>query len=63
MEKESSLKWCYIGENQEYVIMTCTKEDWETIRTAVEWAAYKKRSEELAQESDAWNYGYTRENR
>lgn len=62
MEKDNSLKWCYVGENKEYVVMTCTREDWEKIRDVVEWAR-KRLDKDLRNESDEFNYGYTRENR
>ena len=61
-QKDTSLHWCYIGENKEYVMMTCTREDWEKIRDVVEWAR-KRLDQDLARESDEFNYGYTRENR
>jgi len=58
-KKENSLKWCYIGENKDQVMMVCSKEDWEAICDIVEWA--KKQS--MLRESDNWNYSYTAENR
>ena len=58
-QKDTSLHWCYVGENQEYVVMTCTREDWETIRKAVEVAT----NYQIRNESDMANYSYTRENR
>lgn len=61
MEKENSLMWCYIGENKDQVMMTCSKEEWETICKALELVK-NGRVIPLASESDEWNYGYTRRN-
>ena len=56
----SKLTWCYIGNNQEYVMMTCTREDWEKIRIALESARrFLDKEYRLAHESDEFNYGYT----
>ena len=57
--EDKSLRWCYIGDNKEYVMMTCTREDWEKIRDVVEWAR-KRLDQDLARESDEANYSYTR---
>ena len=61
-KKDNSLKWCYIGENNEYVMMTCTREDWESIIHIVEWAKNRLHKDrgDIVHESDEWNYGYTR---
>ena len=61
-QKENSLKWCYIGENKDQVLMLCSKKDWESICGIIEWAR-NKYLQDLCYESDEWNFGYTRENR
>ena len=53
------INWCYIGENKDYVMMTCSKEDWENIIKTLEWAR-NRLQEDVLHESDEWNYGYTR---
>ena len=59
-QETKSLKWCYIGNNKEYVMMTCTREDWEKIRIALESARrFLDKEYRLAHESDEFNYGYT----
>ena len=67
MEKENSLMWCYIGENKDQVMMTCSKEDWENIIKIIEWAKnrlHQDRGDYVPDihESDEWNYDYTRRN-
>lgn len=47
-----SIMWCYCGENNDQVMMTCSKEDWEAICKLINRAAYRN-------ESDEWNYSYT----
>ena len=60
MVKKNSLMWCYIGENNDKVMMTCSKEEWETICKALELVSNGK--VHMCFESDEWNYGYTRRN-
>ena len=65
MEKENSLKWCYIGKNKDRVMIVCSKEDWESIIRIIEWAKnrlHQDRGDYVPNihESDEWNYGYTR---
>ena len=64
-EKDKSLKWCYIGENKDQVLMVCSKEDWESIIHIIEWAKnrlHQDRGDYVPNihESDEWNYSYTR---
>ena len=59
VKKDEPINWCYIGENKDHVLMTCSKEDWESIIKIVNWANTKLH-EDILHESDEWNYGYTR---
>ncbi len=58
MEKENSLMWCYVGENKDQVMMTCSREEWETICKALDWVRHQKNIY-IPSESDDWNYSYT----
>ena len=51
------IMWCYFGENNDQVMMTCSKEDWENICKALELVSKGKVL--LHSESDEWNYSYT----
>ena len=56
---EEPINWCYIGEKKDHVLMTCSREDWESIIRIIEWAKNRLHQYQL-HESDEWNYGYTR---
>jgi len=65
VKKDEPINWCYIGENKDHVLMTCSREDWESIIKIIEWAKnrlHKDRGDYVPDihESDEWNYGYTR---
>ena len=64
-KNEEPINWCYIGENKDHVLMTCSREDWENIIKIIEWAKnrlHQDRGDYVpdVHESDEWNYGYTR---
>lgn len=58
-QDNKSILWGYIGENQEYVVMTCTREDWNKIIKILEYVRDKKEHYRMAHESDEFNFSYT----
>lgn len=58
-KNKEPIHWCYIGEKNDRVLMTCSKEDWESIMRIIEYVKYQN-DRKILHESDEWNYGYTR---
>lgn len=53
-KEETFLKWCYVGDNQETVVMVMDADTFEVIKTALE-ERQKLRKYVDRYESDMWN--------